>query len=94
MENLDKIIESLTICVAPACDCEKCPYHGGPDCSEARNLDTLLLLKELRGKPDAEKLVGQIAAQEQAIETLHLINAKLEGKVEAYENMLQRLVHE
>lgn len=42
----------------------------------------------------ATAMSEEIAAQEQAIETLHLINAKLEGKVEAYENMLQRLVHE
>ena len=99
--DLEKVIKGLTVCSDGSRSCEGCPYEADHDvCNEKMKADTLVILKELRSSlethcgSDAEKLVEQIDAQEQAIETLHLINAKLEGKVEAYENMLQRLVHE
>lgn len=43
---------------------------------------------------EAAAMSEEIDAQAQAIETLHLINARLEGKVEAYEGMLRHLVKE
>ena len=82
--DLDKIIEALHICSEES-GCSGCPYDGVDACASIMKINAIAAIKELREE------LGEIDAQAQAIETLQQINAKLEGKVEAYENVLRML---
>ena len=101
--DLDNIIKALEICSTYGASCDDCPYHAAAaGCSYNLKINALAALKELHGGNKSAgtdcgtvtEMQGEIDAQAQAIETLHLINAKLEGKVEAYENMLRCLAKE
>lgn len=85
--------------------CEKCSTQMTHDAIDAINeLRLKVELQEASGtvkgvvdeatEAAITKMQEEIAAQEQAIETLHEINAKLEGKVEAYESVLRILAKE
>ena len=97
--ELDEIIEGLFICSQEQ-TCNGCPYEGKDGCAAMMKNNAIAAIKELRAKAEANtktkavhaKEVNMIDAQAQAIEELHAINARLEGKVEAYEHMLRLVI--
>lgn len=101
--DLDDLIKALGACVNA--DCRNCPLENEELCidkTRKKAVDALKELKELRSAAKTANTAAEtvkcmqeeIDAQAQSIETLHLINAKLKGEVEAYENMLRILAKE